>query len=156
MRATIKIMFVVLVFTLSGCASLGVNFEDPQVKVTSLRLLPSNTLEKRFIIGLRVLNPNASPLNLVGMSYSLRLEGYDLLSGAKNDIPPIPAYAEVPMEVEASINIINSLRFFQALLNKTDNSVDYELVAKLDIGSKLLPAFKVVESGQISLNKSGY
>lgn len=156
MRAKINLILLVMITTLSGCASLGVNFEDPQVKVVSLKALPSENLEQRFIIGLRILNPNATALNLVGMSYSLRLQGFDLLSGVKNDIPPIPAYSEVPVEVEASINVINGLRFFSSLLSQPEAPLNYELVAKLDVGSKLLPAVRVIESGQIDLKKSNH
>lgn len=152
MRANLKLLLIVMTITLSGCATLSPDFEDPQVKVVSLRMLPAESQAQGVAIGLRILNPNSTGLNLVGMSYSLRLQGHDLLSGARNDIPPIPAYSEVPVEVVATFNLINGLRFLQTMINQQDDIMNYELVAKLDIGSRLMPAVRITESGQIKLN----
>ncbi len=152
MPAHLRMLLMVIMVTISGCATISPDFEDPQVKVVSLRMLPPEDQAQGLVIGLRILNPNSSALNLVGMSYSLRLQGYDLLSGAKNDIPSIPAYSEVPVDVVATFNLINGLRFLQTMINKQDDIMNYELVAKLDVGSRLRPAVRVVETGQIRLN----
>jgi len=152
MRTRLKTLLTLMIFLLSGCASLSPNFEQPQVKVVSLRMLPAENQVQGVAIGLRILNPNGTGLNLRGMSYSLRLQGHDLLSGARNDIPPIPAYSEVPVEVVATFNLINGLRFLQAMINQPEDTLNYELLAKLDIGSGLTPAVRVSEVGKIRLN----
>lgn len=138
---------------LGGCAHLGLKLEQPQVKVVSLRLLPSEGMEQRFGIGLRITNPNATGINLVGMSYSLKLQGYDLLSGVSNDIPPIDAYSEVPLEIIANVDLFNGLRFIQSLLENPTDNLSYELVAKLSLDSSLLPPIRIVESGNIALTR---
>ena len=140
---------------LSACASFIVQLETPEVKVVSLRMLPASSnsgLAQQLAIGLRVSNPNATTLNLVGMKYSLKVQGFDLLSGVSNDIPPIEGYAETQFEVIASVNLINSLRLFQSLLSNPEAPVKYQLNAKLDPGP-LLPAFHVVEAGEIALGQ---
>ena len=135
---------------LSGCASLSVPFDAPDVKLVSVKLLPSDSMEQRLAIGLRIDNPNAMALNLVGMKYSLRLDGYDLISGVSNDIPAIESYSGTSVEVVATVDWINGLRLLQWLIAHPDSSVRYELDAKLDPGL-LLPAFHVTERGMIDL-----
>lgn len=150
MTLVLALMTLVL---LSGCAHLGLKLEQPQVKVVSLKVLPAEGMEQRFGIGLRITNPNGIGINLVGMSYSLRLQGYDLLSGVANDIPEIPAYSEVPLEIIANVDLFNGLRFIQSLLEKPTDQLSYELVAKLELESSLLPAIRIVERGSIALSR---
>ena len=95
---------IALLFFLTACASLQSGFATPSVKLVSLTALPANGLEQRFAIGLRVANPNGTALNLVGMTYSIELEGFKLISGVSNNIPTIAAYDETLVEVEASVN----------------------------------------------------
>ncbi|MEZ5525056.1 MAG: LEA type 2 family protein [Pseudomonadales bacterium] len=135
---------------LSGCASLSMPFERPDVKLVSVKLLPSEGMEQRLAIGLRVSNPNNMTLNLVGMKYSLRLQGFDLMSGVTKDIPPIASYSDTSLEVIATVDWLNGLRLLQSLMANPGSSVSYELDAKLDPGI-LLPAYHVKEAGRINL-----
>ena len=135
---------------LSGCASLSMPFEAPDVKLVSVKLLPSEGMAQQLAIGLRITNPNAVSLNLVGIKYSLRLQGYDLISGVANDIPPIASYADTPLEIIATVDWLNGLRLLQSLVASPESSVSYELDAKLDPGH-FLPAFHVTEVGMIDL-----
>jgi len=139
-----------LFLMVSGCASLSMPFEAPDVKLVSVKLLPSQGLEQRLAIGLRINNPNSVSLNLVGMKYSLRMQGYDLVSGVSNDIPTIAGYADTSLEVIATLDWLNGLRLLKSLIDSPDSSVSYELDAKLDPGT-FLPAFHVTERGVIDL-----
>ena len=116
---------------LQGCASLQPSFDKPTVKLVSLALLPSNGLEQRFGIGLQISNPNAMAINLVGMSYALSLQGHEVLDGVANDIPELPAYGESRVDLEATVNLVQSLQLLQTLISQRHQSLEYELVAKL-------------------------
>lgn len=76
---------------ISGCATL--NIEQPKVSVT--RLAPASSgssLGTLFEIDLKIANPNGVALPIKGMSYSLAINGAELLFGTSNQIPTIPAY----------------------------------------------------------------
>lgn len=139
-----------LLLIVSGCASLSMPFERPDVKLVSVKLLPSDGMEQRLAIGLRITNPNNVTLNLVGMKYSLSLQGFDLLSGVTKDIPSIEGYSDTSLEVIATVDWLNGIRLLHSLMSRTESSVSYELDAKLDPGH-LLPAFHVTETGMINL-----
>ena len=68
----------------AGCALLSPDFEAPSVSVISFNPLLSQSLEPRFEIGLRVVNPNSKALNLRSMSYKIYLNGYKIVEGVSN------------------------------------------------------------------------
>jgi len=143
---------LLLMLVVSGCAHLRPHFEEPGVEVVSLRMLPADGMTQRFAIGLRITNPNSVALNLAGMSYRLRLNDYDLLRGVANDIPVIEAFSETSLEVSAAINLLNSVRLVHALLAQPEQAVTYQLIAKLETRSRLFPAIRIQESGNIKLS----
>lgn len=117
----------------------------------SVSPVPSNSLlEQRFKVGLRVLNPNSVALPVKGLSYSLKLNGYKVVSGATGDIPELPAYGDVRLDLEAGVNLLGGARFLSGILQNGNQQLDYQLETRLDVGL-LLPAITLLEEGQISL-----
>jgi len=138
---------------LAGCASLQPGYETPTVTVTHFRGLPGEGGAPRFEIGLRILNPNRSPLKLHGIAYNVRLEGHRLLAGVANDLPEVAAYGEADVNLVASIDLLGGLGLIGDLLNSQRGSLTYRLEAKLDIGP-LQPAIRVDHEGQLALGQS--
>lgn len=147
-----RAIFVVLcVVGMSACANLGGSYDPPKVKVTSLELLPSQGLSQRFLIGLQMTNPNSGPMPIRGFSYTLALNGYDLLDGVSNKMTTIPAYSEQAVTVEASTDLIAAMRFLNDFLGKAQqDTLAYALTANLDVGG-VLRRIRVTESGEVPL-----
>ena len=145
-----KIFLFALFLLLAGCGAMRPGYEVPTVTVSSFRALPSSGAIPSFEIGLRVINPNREPLELIGASYTVSLEGHDLIKGVANDLPVIDAYGEGEFRLTASANLLAGAGFVAELLRSEKDSVSYELEAKLDVGV-LRPAIRVRDAGQISL-----
>jgi len=143
-------IFVALVFTLAGCATLSPDFEQPTVNVSSFRLLPSNNIVPRFEIGLHVINPNRVPLELLGMSYQVELEGHRVLTGVANELPMIAAYGEGDVLLQASPDLFSTISLFTDLMNQPREKFNFNFSARLDVG-RFLPKIKVEKTGEISL-----
>ncbi|MDH3339353.1 MAG: LEA type 2 family protein [Gammaproteobacteria bacterium] len=103
-----------------------------------------------FAIGLRVINPNREPLELVGVSYTVSLEGHEIIKGVGNELPVIDAYGEGEFNLTASANLFAGIRLITDLMRNDRDSFRYELEAKLDIGA-FRPAIRVRDAGEISL-----
>ena len=129
-----SILIVLLAIFLAGCANLTPGFEDPSVEVTSIQLKNSNSLAPEFDIALRVSNPNRDALSIDGMTYSLFLAGNKVVSGVANDLPSIPGYGEVAVNIQASLSLFGGLSLLNDLMTQNSESIDYELVTKLDVG----------------------
>ncbi|WP_439135176.1 LEA type 2 family protein [Pseudomaricurvus sp.] len=145
-------LFVILCLSIvSGCASLSPDFEDPQVDVLSIKRIPSEDLEQRFAVGLRMTNPNDSELKLKGISYSLSIEGYKVASGVSADVPTLAPYGEARFSLPVSTSLLNSIRLLKHLMELNKSSLSYRLEAKLDMGIPFVPKTRVVEEGNVQL-----
>ncbi len=142
---------VAVLLTIGACATLRPDFEKPTVTVRSIRLLPDQGIAPRFEIGLHIVNPNRTPLNLRGIAYTLRLEGYTILSGAANDLPVIEGYGQDDVTLIAAASLLSSIRFFGDLIDRHREIIAYDLDIKLDIGG-FAPRLHFTESGSFDLS----
>ena len=60
---------------LGGCAGLQLGMKNPEVTVANIRLLDGNLLEQRFLLTLRVMNPNTSEIAIEGLTFKVDLNG---------------------------------------------------------------------------------
>ena len=134
----------------SGCAGTGPGYETPTVNVTTFRTVPSSGAVPSFEIGLRVINPNRSALELQGMSYTVRLDGYEVIKGVANQLPVIEPYGEGTFSVTASVSLLAGIRLLTDLMNSPKETFGYELEAKLDPGG-FGRRIRIRDSGEISL-----
>lgn len=135
-----------------GCSTFTPNLEEPTVKLDSLQLAESTGLSQRFKIGLLLTNPNAVSLPVKGMSYTLSLNGFDLLSGANNQIPTLEAYSETPISIDASSDLVAAIRLINSLANRPQNNLNYEFAAKIDLQGFRLP-INIKRDGTINLTQ---
>lgn len=148
----LRILCLITIISMMGCASWSPNYEKPQVNITSFSLAPeSNGLSPRFIIGLQIINPNRGTLSLKGMSYSVEVENNRVLSGATPDLPTVPGYGMADFTIEASPNLLGSARLINRLLTGHNNGFAYTFKARLDMGG-LLPYQTIEETGRFNFS----
>lgn len=146
----VSLFVIALLAGLSGCSGLSPGYEQPTVTVSSFRAAPSDGAIPDFIIGLRVVNPNRQALALEGASYTISLEGHEIIKGVANDLPVIDAYGEGTFTLTASANLFAGMRLVSELLRTPRNSFAYEFEAKLDPGG-FRRAIRIRDAGQVSL-----
>ena len=143
------LMFGLSACLVAGCATLRPDFEPPSVSVTSFRPQSSQSFTPRFEIGLRVVNPNSTRLSLRGMSYKIFLNDYQVVEGAANELPVVPAYGEAQFSVIAAVSLMEGMRFVQDMLRNANGQVSYRLQAKLDVGA-MIPSIRIEKTGSYS------
>lgn len=136
---------------MAGCAGLQPGYEKPSVNITSFRAIPADGAIPQFEIRLHIVNPNRTSLELKGISYTIALEGYNVLTGVSNQLPVIDAYGEGNVTLVASVDLFSSIGFITELIrNQQKEKISYSFVAKLDAGA-LVPLIRVAKSGVVSL-----
>ncbi len=145
--ATLHLLFLVLFF--SGCAGFQYDYETPTVHITSFRPLPSEGVIPQFEIGLVVTNPNRTSLNLKGISYSVEIEGFKILTGVSNTLPTIEGYGQGEVLLAAVPNLFSGVQLLAELMNSQKESLHYAVDAKLDLGS-MRRRIKTREEGTFS------
>ncbi len=151
----IRLLSVLLLAAgLSSCAALSPYPETPSVNVTAFSLAPESTgLAPRFRVGLNVVNPNPRALPLVGMSYSVSLEGTRILSGAASDLPVVPAYGSADFSIDLSPDLLGSARLLSDLMSRQRSEVGYSFNARLDVGG-WMPDIRVEQAGRLNLSST--
>ena len=104
-----------------------------------------------FEIDLHVVNPNREALKLVGVSYTVSIEGHDLVQGVGNDLPVIDGYGEGDFTLNASANLFAGLALIREMMSGRKETLSYSFEAKLDPGA-LRPSIRVKDAGEVSLS----
>lgn len=144
-----RIFIVLAALALAGCAGLS-SYERPQINVTSVNLGEGANGLPTFRIGIQVVNPSSMDLSLVGMSYSLELDGTRVLSGATADLPHIPAYSDGSFEIEASPDLLGGARVLSGLIRGNRDALEFTFRARVDV-SGFARDIRITESGTLPL-----
>lgn len=143
--------FITGSLVLAGCSTLQPKLEQPTVKVANVQLLPAQGLIQPIEVSLLIANPNDRDLTLRGMSYTVGIENFDVLSGVSDQLPTLAAYQETPVKVVVTANVLQLVRLIEHFgRNGVKENVNYNFSAKLDF-SAWLPALRVNEKGSIPL-----
>jgi len=147
-------LFFILSLLVSGCANLQPIYETPTVSITSFNTIPTEGMIPRFQIGLHIVNPNRTKLQFKGISYTVSLEGHNIIAGVSNNLPEIEAYGEGDIILNASVDLFNSIGFISDLIrNQGKERISYDLNTKLDTGV-LHSLIRVSKKGTISLTQN--
>lgn len=146
-----QILSAAFLLFFSGCAALQPSdYQEPAVSINTFRVIPSQGFSPRFEIGLRIVNPNRTALELEGIAYTIDIEGNRMLTGAANELPVIKAYSEGNVTLQASTDLFGGIGLIGDLMKKKSDKVNYELNVRLDAGS-YRPLIRVERTGEISL-----
>ena len=148
-RLTIAIIAATVL--LAACAGMRPGWEDPTVTVKAVRAVPSQGMLPEFEIDLHVVNPNREALKLVGVSYTVSLEGHELIQGVGKDLPVIDGYGEGDFTLNASADLFAGVGLIRELMSGQKDALSYKFEAKLDPGA-LRPTIRVTDSGEVSLS----
>jgi len=148
------VLFLILPLFIFGCAGFQPGYETPTVSITSFDAIPSEGMIPKFQIGIHIINPNRTHLQLKGISYTVSLEGHNIITGVSNNLPEIEAYGEGDVILNASVDLFNSIGFISDLIrNQGKEQIAYDLNTKLDAGV-LHPLIRVSKKGTIFLTQS--
>jgi LEA14-like dessication related protein len=152
MRRLHALILSLLLLSLSACA-LFPNRDPVNINVVGLEPLPSQDLEVRFAIKLRVQNPNETAIDYNGIALDLEVNGHSLASGVSDQSGSIPRFSETIVSVPVSISAFSVLRQTLGLSQtQTLDNLPYVLRGKLAGG--LFGTMRFVDSGTLSLPRA--
>ena len=123
---------------LSACASLG-GREPVKVNVVAVEPLAGQGLELRFMVKLRVQNPNDTAIDFDGIALDLEVRGNDFASGVSDQRGTVPRFGELVLSVPVTVSATAVIRQALSLAlgnasNGRDGSrtkLDYQMRGKL-------------------------
>lgn len=149
MRPTLRhLSALLLMAALAGCASWAPR--DPlHIDLVGLEPLPSEGLEARFAVKLRVQNPNESAIDFNGVSLALDINDQPLARGVSDQRGQVPRFGETVISVPVTISAYSVLRqAWGASTRQPGQSLPYQLRGKLADG--LFGTRRFSDSGQLT------
>jgi len=145
-------MSIIVVLTIAmslfcGCA--GLRFQSPSVTLAGISVVKASLFEQRFILTLRVQNPNDMDIPVTGMSFEIKLNNQLFAKGVRNIPVTLPRLGEAILEVNAVSNLAGIMRQINELRKGKSNSVSYAIKGRLVIAS--LPDMNYENSGMIDI-----
>jgi LEA14-like dessication related protein len=144
----LRLLVAFVLLGLASCASLNGIVSPPKISISGIELLPTNNLQPKFAVHLNILNQNAVAIPVTGLSYNISLNGSEVFSGATSNVPVLPAYEEVPVRLEVSANLLQSISFINGLMKGSFSALDYSIDAKVKVSGVITP-FHIVEAGRV-------
>ncbi len=135
---------------IASCASLP-NRDPLTINVAGIEPLPSEGLEVRLEVSVRVQNPNDAPVEFSGAALNLYLNDRRLASGVSDEVGTLPRYGEMVVSVPVTISafdVARQLLGFMAAQNT--NEFSYRVRGKLEGG--LFGTRRFEDEGSISLD----
>ena len=132
LQTTLALLWLAMLLT--ACAGLGSvsDFDEPDVELLGLEPMPSQGMEARFLVRLRIVNPNSTPLAIDGMAYEVFLRDSKVLSGVSNEGLDVGAFSEAVAELEVAAGMLGSLSLLSDLMaNPVEGGMPYRLNTKL-------------------------
>lgn len=147
---------VFVMVLLSGCANLLIGDDAPNVRVVGLEPLPTEGLEVRLALKLRVQNPNDNALAYDGMSVRLELDGQGLASGVSNISGEIPRFSEEVLAIPVTISALNLVRQLfsragEAVESAGNQAIVYTLKGKLGAVAGKSGVTRFSDQGELDL-----
>ena len=139
---------ILIVSTLTACATLGDYEERVNVTITDMTPLVSTLMEQRYLIRLRIQTRSRPPLTIDGVSLDMSLNGKAFASGVGNQNVIAPAYGEAMIEVKVSSTIFGLIRQIQSFQELEDKPFQYEISGNLSTPDSFLKV-PYKESGEI-------
>jgi LEA14-like dessication related protein len=121
-----------LAATLAACAGLGWG-EPIEVSVVGMEPMAGEGMESRFLLKLRVQNPNDRPVEFDGVSIQLDVRGHRLATGVSDQRGTVPRFGEAVVAVPVTVPMSAVLRQVLGLVSGDLRSpkVDYRLRGRL-------------------------
>ncbi|EJL06765.1 LEA type 2 family protein [Pseudomonas chlororaphis] len=152
MRRFLGLTLSLLLLSLSACA-LFPQHDPLNINVVGIEPLPSQDLEVRFAVKLRLQNPNETAINYNGVALDLEVNGRPLASGVSNQSGSIGRFSEGVLVVPVSVSAFAVLR--QTLgLSQTQSLDDLPYVLRGKLAGGPFGTMRFVEKGQLSLPKT--
>jgi LEA14-like dessication related protein len=135
-------------FALTGCATLS-GLDAPRVNLSNITPQDMTLFEQKFLVQLRIQNPNDVPLEVKGMTFSLDLNGKSFATGLSNQQVTIPRFGSELVEVEVFSGLTGILKQVQVLAASKTPAFTYRLRGKAYLDKPAAIALPFDEQGEI-------
>jgi LEA14-like dessication related protein len=132
-----KLAALFLAVILGGCAALEPALEPPSLSLTGIRVLDVSLFEQRFVLNIRMQNPNPVELPVTGMNIQLDINEVEFGRGVSNQAVTVSAYGETVFEITLVSNVARLVDQIRTLESGKGESLRYRLAGGISVANRL-------------------
>lgn len=126
-----RIVALALALFVAACAT--VISKPPAVTLAGVDLESIGLFEQRYVLQLRVRNPNDADIPVEGLVFDVELNGMHFASGVSNSAVTVPRLGEALLEVKATSNLAAFMRQLRELQKGGRAGLDYRIKGNLRV-----------------------
>ena len=104
-QAAARIFAAAAILIITACATSAPRIESPQVSLESVRVIRIVDGKAELSVGLRLNNPNASPLSITAVDYEITLDNRPAASGHTVRVDTLPAGGEAKVDLAGRVDV---------------------------------------------------
>ena len=131
----------------AGCAGVPLGADPPAVELVNLTLLEATPDEQHYALTFLIENPNAEPIPVLEIVYSVRLAGQGYLNGRSPTSATVPGSGRQTVRVDLKTSGVVSASRLASFVQGPDDSLPYELSGELVIGGAPPPPPPLARAG---------
>lgn len=128
-----RLYAVLIVLAISGCAGFGEIDTPPRVNLVDMRPADMTLFEQRYLVTLRVQNPNDAPLEVTGMDYAIDINDQKFADGVSDERFTVPPYGESLVEVALTSSLLRLIDQFRKLDQRGGLVLDYRISGRMSV-----------------------
>ena len=150
-RTAIKISAVLLLCMMTSCSTVPKDFETPKVSISDITPNDMTLMEQRFVVQLRIQNPNPFALGLNGVRFAIDLNGKKFGYGMSGQTVTIPRFSSGVITGELITGLGSILRQVRGLSSGV-TKVQYRLKGTIFAESPTIFSADFEDVGDIDLS----
>lgn len=143
-------VFWVLVFFAALLAACAPRLQKPEISLAGIDLVGLGLLEQRFVLKLRIRNPNDVDLPVNALSFDVELNGRHFARGVSDKPVIIPRQGETILEVKTVSRLGDVLQPLRNLLKNGRERIGYRIFGSVDLEG--FGSFPFDRSGDVPLS----
>ncbi|ACL72671.1 LEA type 2 family protein [Thioalkalivibrio sulfidiphilus] len=136
---TTGLLLGLVLLGLGGCAYMGVRTEPPRVHLVGMQLQQAELFEQRYLLRLRIQNPNDFPLNIRGLDFQVQVNGERFADGVSSQTLQIPGFGEGLAEVTVSSSLWSLTRQLRDMGEGGLEQMEYRIFGRIALTGHALP-----------------
>ncbi len=148
---------IVMLFALSACAGMETVVSAPGVSLRNVTVTDLGFSSQTFLLGFDVVNPNAFPLPVSGVSYGVELDGQRFASGETASGFVVPAHGDGEFAISVELNLLKTApQLLYVLRDGIHRDVPYALKGRFAIDMPLVKPVRFESAGEIRLQAADF
>jgi len=135
---------------LGACSLLGPRLQTPTLSIDSIALERSDLVTQHLKVRMRVDNPNDRSLRVLGLAYTLYIEGEETAHGVSDASFTVPALGEAEFDTDVTANMAGTVLRLLGRGGDVRDHINYRIAGKVELARGLKRSISFDHSGTFS------